>query len=266
LLERAFYNATGDYITVLNFVNIIAIAAIVSLLWFQVPFSEDYLQDKIGVIFFSGVFASCFFPAFQALFTFPAEKPVIRRERKEGSYRLSIYFLAKMTAELPFEMLFPIIFNLIVYWTAAFRLDGFSIFYYYVSVCVSATVSSSIGVLISSSINKPRTGVVIITITLLFSMLSAGFYVSINRMPKWFSWVSYLSFMKYSYNALLTSQFYGFNMTQNYNFTSPFDKYDPIPGTAILDSLNVTFYEVGYNLLILLGMGILFRAIGFFFP
>jgi len=266
LLERAFFNATGDYLTILNFANIVSIAVIVSILWFQVPFTEEFIQDKIGVLFFSGVFASCFFPAFQALFTFPAEKPVIIRERKEGSYRLSIYFLAKMTAELPFELLFPILFNLIVYWFVAYRLNGYSIGMYFITVGVSATVSSSIGVMISSSINRPRTGVVITTVTLLFSMLSAGFYVNINKMPIWFSWLTYLSFMKYSYNGLLITQFYGYSIPQDLNFTSQYDSYNvTIPGTAIMNSLNVTFYEIGYNILILIGMSILFRIIGFIF-
>jgi len=263
LLERAIFNAKGDYITKLNFINIIAIAVIVSVVWFQIPWTEGTLQDKIGVIFFSGIFASCFFPAFQALFTFPAEKPVIVRERKEGSYRLSIYYLAKITAELPFELLFPLLFNVIVYWFVEFRLTAESIAYWFISICISATVSSSIGVLISSSIDNPRTGITIATIALILFMLSAGFYVV--NMPAWLFWLSYTSFMKYSYNCLMITQFAGFNITQDPNVSSPYDHFDPIQGSDVMMLQNVTITLIGVNFLVLFGMFILFRAIAFGF-
>ena len=37
----------------------------------------------------------------------PAEKPVIAKERGAGSYRLSAYYLAKCTSDLPINFLLP---------------------------------------------------------------------------------------------------------------------------------------------------------------
>ena len=49
-------------------------------------------------------------------FAVPAEKMVIYKERASGWYRLSAYYLAKMTSELPLILLQPLLFLTVVYW------------------------------------------------------------------------------------------------------------------------------------------------------
>ena len=45
------------------------------------------------------------------------EKVVIHKERSSGWYRLSAYYLAKMTSELPLVLLQPSLFLTVVYWS-----------------------------------------------------------------------------------------------------------------------------------------------------
>ncbi|XP_021373096.1 ABC transporter G family member 27-like [Mizuhopecten yessoensis] len=46
------------------------------------------------------------------------ETDVIRKERSVGSYRLSAYYLSKITSELPLLLVIPTLFNTAVYWAA----------------------------------------------------------------------------------------------------------------------------------------------------
>ena len=46
----------------------------------------------------------------------PPERSIIRRERDAGAYRLSAYYMAKITSELPLVLCAPLIFFSILYW------------------------------------------------------------------------------------------------------------------------------------------------------
>ena len=49
------------------------------------------------------------------LYHCPSEMVVVERERASNCYSLSAYYFAKMIAELPFNMLGPILFGSVVY-------------------------------------------------------------------------------------------------------------------------------------------------------
>merc|ERR1711957_720554 len=54
-----------------------------------------------------------------ALFSFPAERTIIFKERASGSYHLSAYFMAKTLSDLPTRLILPLVFLSISYWMAA---------------------------------------------------------------------------------------------------------------------------------------------------
>ena len=54
----------------------------------------------------------------------PAECDVIKKERLNGTYRLSAYWLAKMTSEVPLLLVAPTILGTIIYFTAGLPNDA----------------------------------------------------------------------------------------------------------------------------------------------
>eukprot|EP01119_Soliformovum_irregulare_P011617 TRINITY_DN2930_c0_g1_i2.p1 TRINITY_DN2930_c0_g1~~TRINITY_DN2930_c0_g1_i2.p1 ORF type:complete len:584 (-),score=153.78 TRINITY_DN2930_c0_g1_i2:408-2123(-) len=110
LLGRGFYQAKGNNLARLPFLQVIVIALFVGFFWYHLPRSEERIQDKFGVIFFTVVFAGGFTPLLNTVFNFPPERAVLIRERSSGAYRLISYFLSKNVAELPFVFLFPALF------------------------------------------------------------------------------------------------------------------------------------------------------------
>ena len=50
--------------------------------------------------------------------TVPGERAVVTKERRAGAYRLSAYYFAKISSELPLIVIVPIVFYSIIYWMA----------------------------------------------------------------------------------------------------------------------------------------------------
>lgn len=88
-------------------------------------FCAAHLQA--GLLFFIAVFWA-FFPVFTAIFTFPQERAMLKKERAADMYKLSAYFLARTTSDIPLDLLHPLLFLLIVYFMAGLRLTVSSFF------------------------------------------------------------------------------------------------------------------------------------------
>lgn len=75
---------------------------------------------QAGLLFFIAVFWG-FFPVFTAIFMFPQERAMLNKERAADMYRLSAYFLARTTSDLPLDLLLPSLFLLVVYFMAGLK-------------------------------------------------------------------------------------------------------------------------------------------------
>lgn len=61
------------------------------------------------------------------LFVVPVEMPVINKERLGGYYRLSAYYLAKVTSQSTVVLLLPSMLFTVIYWLSGLNY-GFSVF------------------------------------------------------------------------------------------------------------------------------------------
>ena len=51
----------------------------------------------------------------------PMERAVFLKEQNSKLYRVATYFIGKMSIELIFTMIYPILYVLIIYWVSAFN-------------------------------------------------------------------------------------------------------------------------------------------------
>jgi ABC-type multidrug transport system ATPase subunit/ABC-type multidrug transport system permease subunit len=264
LSKRSFFQEKGVQLDKVDFIQTVLIALVVGVLWFQTTAEENNIQDRVGAFFFTLVYISYFVPAFKALFNFPIERNVVKRERSSGSYRLSSYYIAKTLADFPFLFVHPTIFVVIVYFLVGFRLDVGSFFFYYALVIVNAWSSASAGIFISN-VTAPdfKAGLTTLTTVFLSLMIAGGFYVS--SVPVWMSWFGYLSTISYTYHAALINDLVGTEWTRNNSTDSAYASYNgTIPGQAIVDRMNPYIDNMWYNILIVLCFGIVLRTGAFF--
>lgn len=74
----------------------------------------------MGLLFFISVFWG-FLPLFTAVFTFPQERVMLAKEISMDMSRLTAYFVARNTCDLPMDLFLPVISLLIVYLMVGLR-------------------------------------------------------------------------------------------------------------------------------------------------
>ncbi|KAL2331465.1 hypothetical protein Fmac_019046 [Flemingia macrophylla] len=203
LLRRDIKERRHESFSGLRVGQILVVALISGLLWYKSDIS--HLQDQIGLLFFMSGFWG-FFPLFQAIFTFPQEILMLEKERSSGTYRLSSYFMSRMVADLPMELVLPTIFISITYWMAGLRANILSFLYTLFSLLLNVLVSQGLGLALGASVMDQKAATTLASVIMLCFLLAGGFYV--QHVPKFIAWVKYISISFYTYQLFIGSQYH----------------------------------------------------------
>ncbi|GBB97689.1 hypothetical protein RclHR1_03040006 [Rhizophagus clarus] len=274
LTERTFKQSKKVILSGVNLGQTIALAIICLIIWLRIPFAENNIHDRVGSIFFCGVFWA-FHPMIGAVSTFPLDLVMLSKERQSRSYRLLSYFLSKQIAELPLVILSPFIFTVPVYW-ASNLLPDFGRFVAYLIVVLLGTVTAqSIGYFFGATLLNVQKSISISMVFMLGSMLLGGFYI--KHLPAGLFWIKYLSFVKYLYGLLMQIQFD--TPKAQFRCAKPGELPEgeismcdigsgapmtSIPGISILDSEGVNDLPWYVNLIVLLGFCIAARVLAYY--
>ncbi|KAL6145418.1 hypothetical protein ACLB2K_056106 [Fragaria x ananassa] len=188
-------------------------AVILGLLWWQSDSNTTKgLEDQAGLLFFIAVFWG-FFPVFTAIFTFPQERAMLTKERAADMYRLSAYFVARTTSDLPLDLLLPVLFLVVVYFMAGLRLSAETFFLSMLTVFLCIVAAQGLGLAIGATLMDLKRATTLASVTVMTFMLAGGFFV--KKVPVFISWIRYMSFNYHTYNLLLKVQFEDIRPTIN---------------------------------------------------
>ncbi|XP_062006232.1 ABC transporter G family member 22 isoform X3 [Rosa rugosa] len=205
LFCRGIKERKHDYFSWLRITQVLSTAVILGLLWWQ---SDSHtakgLEDQAGLLFFIAVFWG-FFPVFTAIFTFPQERAMLTKERAADMYRLSAYFVARTTSDLPLDLLLPVLFLAIVYFMAGLRLSTEIFFLSMLIVFLCIVAAQGLGLAIGATLMDLKKATTLASVTVMTFMLAGGFFV--KKVPVFISWIRYMSFNYHTYKLLLKVQF-----------------------------------------------------------
>lgn len=200
LTHRALKKSKFTIFSPVNVLKTIATGVAVGIVYFNQKYTESDVYNIYAYFFFvmlywvmDGMFA--------ALFSFPQERVVILKERATASYRLSAYFCAMTTADLPIRLFMPFIFLVISYWMSVPTL-GISIFLLILPIALLSVVTGQgMGQMLGAAFDDIDVAQAVATVLVLFLMLLGGFFA--QNLPAWLSWVRYISPFAYASNAAL---------------------------------------------------------------
>ncbi|KAI3387878.1 hypothetical protein SNEBB_006462, partial [Seison nebaliae] len=182
----------------------VALLIMTSIIWFRLKFNEERYEDRNAFVFFYTTYFS-FNPVFQILMTFPAERPIINRERSGGYYRLSAYYLSKIASNTPIQLVLPTLYLFIVYWITNLLPEASAFFLAYLTFVFGIIYVQSVGICLAVYFTNLKLSITFASIFILTSMLLGGFYV--RQFPQWLEWAKYCSFVFYLYSTQLYSQY-----------------------------------------------------------
>ncbi|XP_052791391.1 uncharacterized protein LOC128225564 [Mya arenaria] len=175
------------------------VTMVVGALYWQIDMNVHTVRDIMGLLFFIVTYWT-FNPAFEAISTYPAEKPVIAKERAAGAYRLSAYYIAKCTSDLPLSFSLPTFMFLVLFVMAG--LGGVPEFFMtYPIVLLQVLVSQAFGFTICVAFNgEMKPAFTTFVSYSLCAFMMGGFFS--QTVPPWLFWTRYLSTIQYPFGSV----------------------------------------------------------------
>lgn len=244
--------------TQLRFLAHVVVGLLLGMLYFRIGNDASKIFNNSGFLFFSLLFL-IFTAMMPTVLTFPMEKTIFAREHLNSWYSTKMYYLAKTVAEIPFQIIFPIVYCSIVYWMTyqPHELARFGLFI--LSCILISLVAQSVGLIIGAA-TSVQNAVFLAPVVSIPILLFSGFFISLDTIPSYLQWLSYISYIRYSYQSVLLV-IYGMGRPelQCDKMFCPFQ--DPMDFLKEMDMIGTELY-VTYAAQ--LAIFIVFRSAGYF--
>ncbi|KAF2068334.1 hypothetical protein CYY_010340, partial [Polysphondylium violaceum] len=187
----------------------ISVGLILGYLFWKLPNNlEPGCQNRFGSMFF--MIALLSFGSITSLDLFYNDRIIFIRERANGHYRTSSYFLAKVISDIiPMRVIPPILLGSICYYMIGFRSGILHFIYFLISLVLTSTTASSMCMAISTISPSFGTANMISILMLFVFLLFDGFLLARQSVPGYLSWLVWLSFMSYGLEIPVVNEFNG---------------------------------------------------------
>lgn len=154
--------------------------------------------------------------------TFPLEAKTIKREWRNGWYKVTSYFIGRTLADLPFQLVFIVIFCILIYTLTGQNNTNSSNyvenlllswrFHSFVLIIVMiALVAQSVGFIFGAIfMNNLPAAVFTAPLCIFPALLFSGFFARVSQIPSFYKPLTYLSHFRYAFDSLIVT-LYGFN-------------------------------------------------------
>ncbi|XP_074596318.1 uncharacterized protein LOC141851472 [Brevipalpus obovatus] len=198
-------NLREPLITSVRISQTIFVSVLLGIVYWQQEYNQESIMNINGALFIL-LSNMTFVNVFSVVNTFCLELPVFVREHNNGLYSVGSYFLAKLTAEIPYFIILPILFSTISYWMIGLYADWHTFLLATAVFVLIANVSSGFGYLVSCLSKDVTMGLSIAPPLLIPLMLFGGLFINNASVPNYLKWIKYISWFYYGNEILVVNQ------------------------------------------------------------
>jgi len=219
LSSRAFTNFYRNfYLMPVHYLSAIIMGVLLGCIYYKLDIDLAAVQNRLGSLFFMCCILC--FGAMSSLELFITERAIFVRERANGYYRPLAYFISKTLFDLiPLRLVPPVLMGSIAYFMIDLRRDTPSDLvhfgYFILILTIFNLASGALCIAVGSIAPSVASGNIIATISILTSSLFSGFVLNKGSIPYYLSWIKYLSFWNYTFEALCINELKGVTVIIN---------------------------------------------------
>ncbi|CAF2054581.1 unnamed protein product [Rotaria magnacalcarata] len=181
------------------------VGILVGLLYFRLSYNQTAAQNFNALIFLTLINTS-FANIFAITQSYTKEYPIFYKEHDDAVYRVTPYYFAKFTVELPMTAITTIIQVAITYWLSNLYGTAKRFFIFTGIIVLNSFAAVGLGSVISVIANSPEQAQAIQIPILLPLMVFGGFFLNNNSGQVWLNWIKYISWFYYGNEALIINQ------------------------------------------------------------
>ncbi|CAF3330834.1 unnamed protein product [Rotaria socialis] len=181
------------------------VGTLIGLLYFRLSYNQTAVQNFNALLFLTLINTS-FANIFAITQSYTKEYPIFYKEHDDAVYRVTPYYLAKFTTELPMVAITTIIQITITYWISNLYGTAKRFFIFIGIIVLNSFAAVGLGSVISVLANSPEQAQAIQIPILLPLMVFGGFFLNNNSGQEWLNWIKYISWFYYGNEALIINQ------------------------------------------------------------
>ncbi|XP_018591474.1 broad substrate specificity ATP-binding cassette transporter ABCG2d [Scleropages formosus] len=246
------------------------LALVVGAIFFKVKDDQSGIQNRMGALFF--ITTNQCFSTVSAAELFITERKLFVHEYISGYYRISVYFLSKITSDILTMRTVPaLIFCCIVYFMIGLKKTAAAFFIFTFTVMMVSYTATAMTMAISADQTVVALANLFMTITFVFMMIFSGLLVNLPSVMNWLAWLKYFSIPRYGLAALEINEFTGLYFCGNLTSVSQMSNCTVMPSTLFCTGEQfLTYQGIEYstwalwqNHVALAVMGVIFLIIAY---